>query len=242
MILFFVFSFVCCTNSNQNAKEDANQNSISISTEQAQVIVVKTGRGKYELLLFNPINLNIRLKSNRPSFCEHNFLSVAAAFTSKFNTIDGVFIEKGQFISNAKLDVLNGTCILMNDSLVILNTNELSDSLINSVVESKSSLFQQVLLIQDSKLVTCSLFGQIKFVRGALIELDNRFCICQSKEALTIQDFQKTLVDAGVKKALYLDMGGWSEGWYKNATDEKMVIGEGMTSTDRQTNWLVYEL
>ena len=72
--------------------------------------------------------------------------------------------------------------------------------------------------------------------------MDNSFCICQSKERLTIQDFQKALVDAGVENAVYLDMGGWSEGWYKNAYDEKMVIGEGMTSTDKQTNWLVYEL
>ena len=69
--------------------------------------------------------------------------------------------------------------------------------------------------------------------------MDNSFCICQSKERLTIQDFQKALVDAGVENAVYLDMGGWSEGWYKNAYDEKMVIGEGMTSTDKQTHLLV---
>ncbi|MBP6611602.1 MAG: hypothetical protein KA206_11025 [Paludibacter sp.] len=47
------------------------------------------------------------------------------------------------------------------------------------------------------------------------------------------------MVDADVKNALYLDMRGWSEGWYKITNDEKMVIGEGMTSTDRQTNWRV---
>ena len=36
-------------------------------------------------------------------------------------------------------------------------------------------------------------------------------------------------------------MDTWSEGWYKNYDREKIVIGEKMTDTDRQTNWLVYE-
>jgi len=241
--MIFVFIFICCSNKNQNTAVNSNQHSEPEKTTQpAQVIVVKTVIGISELLLFKPINLNIRLKSKRPSFCEHNFLSVAAAFTSKTNTIDGIFIQKGQYIGKTKLDVLTGTCILSEVSLVILKTNLVSDSLISEVIKNQQSLFQQILLVNNYKLIECSLFGKTEFVRRALIEFNNAFCICQSKKALTIQDFQKALVDVGVKNALYLDMGGWSEGWYKNTNDEKIVIGEGMKSTHRQTNWLVYEV
>ena len=63
----------------------------------------------------------------------------------------------------------------------------------------------------------------------------------ESRKPISIQEFQESLLKIGAVNAIYLDMGSYSEGWYKNYDRRKVVIGEKMTDTDKQTNWLIYK-
>jgi hypothetical protein len=49
------------------------------------------------------------------------------------------------------------------------------------------------------------------------------------------------LISNNIKNAIYLDMGTYSEGWYKNDDGKINTIGEDMKNTDKQSNWIVYE-
>jgi len=247
-IFYFIIAVLISASCNKRkalineAIVDNKSNSSLIYSDSCYVDVQNFKNNNYSLTIFKPNGLNIRLASKRPSVCEHNYFCVAAAFTSKTTTIDGLFIERGKKVATSKLDILNGTCVLKNDRLKILKSSSLTESLISEIENGKFSLFQQVLLVYDSKIVDCELFGSSKFMRRALIQFNNSFSVCQSNEALTIKDFQTALVQLGVTNAMYLDMGGWSEGWYKNAKGQQVIIGEGMNSTAKQTNWLVYEV
>lgn len=101
-------------------------------------------------------------------------------------------------------------------------------------------MFQQSLLLKNSAIVKCDIFKERKNVRRALIQFDDFFCIGESDKPLTIQEFQQSLLEIGAKDAINLDMGTWSEGWYKDTNNDKVTIGETTSETQRQTNWIVY--
>jgi hypothetical protein len=56
---------------------------------------------------------------------------------------------------------------------------------------------------------------------------------------MTIDDFIQSLIFLGYEQAIYLDMGSWSEGWYRNDENEIIRIGNNWKSSHLQTNWLV---
>jgi hypothetical protein len=45
-------------------------------------------------------------------------------------------------------------------------------------------------------------------------------------------------VSLGVRDAIYTDMGGWDEGWYRDGVKVR-TIGLMRGSTRRQSNWFV---
>ena len=227
---------------NKEIKKTISGSTLSYNKCDSNFLGIKKVDGTIcTILLFEPKGLRLRLANKRPSYCEHNFLCVAAAFTSKSTTIDGLFIQKGKIINQTKLKILNGTCIITNDSLIIVNSKVITNKFIKDVINKKLSLFQQVLLVNNSIVVNCELFGESKFVRRALIQFENSFCVCQTNKEVTISEFQTALIKIGVVNALYLDMGGWSEGWYRNNFDGRVLIGKISKYTNKQTNWLVFE-
>lgn len=192
--------------------------------------------------LFHPFGLGIEIVNDRPENNNNTFLCVSGAYTSNENTIDGIFIKKGVLVNKAINEKLNGLCIFTNDNLHIENSNIISDSLINEAIISKSSMFQQTLLIKNSNIIECKLFGDHINLRRALIKFDDsEFLVGESHRPMTIFEFQKALKEIGVLDAVNLDMGSWSEGWYKS-NNGKISIGDNFTNTKRQTNWIVYKL
>lgn len=248
LILLLCLSFLSCNLKERDVnikllQEDINNLKVEIENLKKETLKLKfktatlivTAIG--DLKLFNPNNLNICIYSKRPQKNGKTHLVVPAAFTKPSNKIDGLFIEKGTLINSNVNEKLNGICIISNNKLKIGRYNPL---IINEVISKKQSLFQQVLLVFDSKIVECELFRSDLNLRRALVEINNHFFLIESKKRVSILDFQNLMISKHVKNAIYLDMGTYSEGWYKNE-NKTYAIGETMTQTYRQSNWLVFK-
>lgn len=211
-----------------------NKDAQNLKFKNATLLVSELGA----LNIFDPKDLKISLYSKRPQKNNKMYLVVPAAFTDRNNKVDGLFIEKGSTISTAINEKLNGICIISNNKLKISKHNPLIE---NEAITKKQSLFQQVLLIFDSKIIKCELFKSDLNLRRALVEINNRFYLVQSKNRTSIAGFQNALISIKVNNAIYLDMGTYSEGWYKNDANDIITIGETMTQTNMQSNWLAFE-
>jgi hypothetical protein len=247
-ILVLSLSFPSCNLKEKNANIQLLQEEIKSLKIEVKNLKKETQNLKFktpdlivtdfgDLKLFNPNNLNICIYSKRPQKNGKTHLVVPAAFTKPNNKIDGLFIENGTLINSNVNEELNGICIISNNKLKIGRYNPL---IINEVISKKQSLFQQVLLVFDSKIVECELFRSDLNLRRALVEINNQFFLIESKKRVSILDFQNLMISKHVKNAIYLDMGTYSEGWYKNE-NKTYAIGETMTQTYRQSNWLVFK-
>jgi hypothetical protein len=251
LVLLLCFSFLSCNLKEKNVNLQLLQKDISklkievnnlkketqnLKIENAELEVTEIG----VLKLFAPKNLTVSLYSKRPQKNSKIYLVVPAAFTDPTTKIDGLFIENGNYISSRINKKLNGVCIIFNNKVQFINSVALNENLVNDVITKKQSLFQQVLLVFNSKIVECPLFKNDLNLRRAIVEIKNHFYIVQSKTKTSILDFQNSLITIQVKNAIYLDMGTYSEGWYRE-NNKVISIGETMTQTNRQSNWLVFE-
>jgi hypothetical protein len=204
-------------------------------------VFVENADSTNSISLYTPFGLIIQLRHIRPDFNPENYLCVPGAYTSVNTQIDGLYIEDGIEINETINNKLTGACILSNDSIQFLGLDEINSQLISQVKSTKKSMFQQSLLVKNNQIVPCNLFYDKKNLRRALIQFkDNYFLIGESQSRVTISDFQESLVKIGAINAINLDMGTWSEGWYKNQNGEKITVGEKMYSTNKQTNWIIY--
>jgi exopolysaccharide biosynthesis protein len=250
--LVLIFSITSCDNNEtiNNAVIDSLKKVIQtkesemkwIKRKNPGVIVVNQEASTCAINFFYPFGLKVEIVDKRPDFNDKTFFCVAGAYTSKSGTIDGIFINNGQIINYTYNNELTGLCITRNDSLIIETKDKLNDELIKKVVSEKSSLFQQTLLIKNGLIVDCNIFGDAVNLRRALIKFnDGSYLVGESHRAMSIQEFQSALKEIGAIDAINLDMGSWSEGWYKS-NNGKMSIGENFLNTNRQTNWIVYSL
>lgn len=211
-----------------------------VKKENPTVIIENVKTNNSDLLVFHPFGLNIQLQHVSPSISISNFLCIPAAFTSIQNQVDGLFIEKGVVVNEIINNELTGACIISKDSIQIISFQDINEDLIAQLKSTKKSVFQQMLLVENKEIVQCNLFNGRRNLRRALVRFKGLHRIVQSERQVTIKEFQESLVEIGVVNAVYLDMGTWSEGWYKNNNCEIIRIGETMINTDRQTSWLIY--
>ena len=192
------------------------------------------------MYVYTPNKLNYHLTNKRPEFNPNNYLSVAAAFTAKdYISTSGLLILEGNTIFKLFHDSLTGGCIIGEKSIKIVTQIENIDSLKKSIITNRESYFQQALLVYKNKLIKWNQpNGDKKVQRRALIEFNNQFSICESSAGVDVETFTLDLIKLGVKNAIYLDMGGWSEGWYKSVDGKQIKIGDNFSSTLLQTNWI----
>jgi hypothetical protein len=210
---------------------------VSLKNNIPRVLVRFAECGSIKMLVFEPIGLGLELNSKRPGFTPQNYLCVPAAYTAKgTNGIDGKFVINGIEINTNYNHFLNGVCVINSDSILIKEANEAD---IAKYTKPGNSLFQQTLLLCQGQVVNCNI-QKARHLRRALIQFKNDFCIVQSMEQLTLEKFQQVLLVIGAINAINLDMGTYSEGWYKNECGNKHIIGETMLNTNRQTSWLIF--
>jgi hypothetical protein len=261
IISFILLFFVSCNSkelevNNDVLKSEITKLNLNVNNLKDEVLILKKCKSKFwiyyqnDLTFFDSSNFAIKLFSKRPNKHNNQFiLCIPAAFTddprNNNNLIDGCFIEKGIKISKDYNEELSGTCVISNNKPIIYESKNLPQ-VSKTAIANKSSLFQQFLLVFNNKTISNIKFenkpsSKSKLIRRALTEIDNHFYIVESKAKYSIIDFQKLLVSNNVKNAIYLDMGTYSEGWYKTDDGKINTIGEEMKNTDKQSNWIVYE-
>lgn len=190
---------------------------------------------------FKPEGLTIKLNNVKPSFNKGTFLCVPAAFTSPQHEVEGYFMKEGKII-NETINDINGFIMFNKQECVIDSIKYLTTNRLKIAKEGNYNIFQQFLLIKKSKLVKCEKFKNRINTRRAIVKYpEGDIFIVESHRPMTILEFQEALVELGVEDALYLDMGTYSEGWYKSFEHEKIKIGELYSNTNKQTNWLTFE-
>lgn len=215
------------------------------NTEQLTVETKKSQKG-YTYTFFYKNNLQIDVSLKRPEKSDKNVvLCIPGAYTDlQSYFVDGLYIDNGKVYNKDKINhSLGGAIKIVNGECQIFSTQKgklLNDSLIDIIVKSKGSLFQQIQMIEHGK---GAKYKDTKlFQRRAIIKTkENKTAVIESFEHITLEAFTKDMLEFGIKEALYTDMGAWDEGWYK-INDKPVTIGRLKTQTDKQCNWVVFKI
>lgn len=239
-ILIAGLLLIACKNESRNKNEFTKENIQQFDKSIKISYFNKSGKSFIE---FIPLNLRIQFTTSNPSMKDNIVFSVAGAFTSKIFKPEGLTIEKVIINDKEVNRQLNGFVIIDSNCVKFY---QFSDSLFsrvsNEAKNKKCSLFQQQLLVYNNKIINCTIFGNALNKRRALIERGkNEISVIQSMDDITIKDFQLALSELGIKNAIYLDMGSWSEGWLVDENGIKQKLGDNFGNTKNQTNWIVFE-
>lgn len=195
---------------------------------------------QYRFARYVPENAHYHFQRVKPDSNNTNLLmSVVAAFTSK--APEHVV---GTSVSNGKkriypTDAETAYCLIVGEEVKIEALSENHKSAIETAVKQKGDYFQQMHLIENSEAKACEIFKNRATFRRALAQKEGETHLVESLDRMTIDDFIQSLIFLGYEQAIYLDMGSWSEGWYRNDENEIIRIGNNWKSSHLQTNWLV---
>ena len=246
VLLFILFQFVSCSYSqNEYNKTDSNDQPTSdLKDSQKSNHPAITREVINGLVLYKPVNLAIDFMRRRPDkFDSSVFLAIPAAFTTTNTTIDGFYIENGVIINFQQNDSIQGGLGLWKDSCHYYKFNTANyDSISKEILKTNGSFFQQQLLISQKQIIPCNLLVCKRLVqRRAICKIGNEIFIAESVINLNLTDFSQRLLKIGVENAIYTDMGGWSEGWYRSDENKILTIGNNKTQTKKQTNWFIFK-
>jgi hypothetical protein len=195
--------------------------------------------------LFYPDSLRLQIVTRRPDPAASPVqLSVAAAYTDlATNQPLDLLVCQGQVRQlTPKVGYLEGLLTVVGDTLTIthLPTGQaVPHAALARVRRQQGTLLLQELLVYQGQNQRGP--GGSRFQRRALVEwAPQRFAVAESvADTLSMQQFGADLVALGARSALYLDMGDWDEGWYKQR-NQVVALGHRRTETRRQSNWLIF--
>lgn len=199
--------------------------------------------GQYTV--FYPENLAVQVVTIRPAPTRaSNWLNVAAAYTdlTTYQPLDLLVCQGKLRQRRATVGFLDGQLTIQGDSLRIDRLprgQSPGEEQLAQARQRGGTVLLQELLVFGGKNQRAA--GGSLFQRRALAELaGHRFAVVESEaDDLSMQQFGDDLVELGAQRALYLDMGGWDEGWYKDG-GHVVKLGHRRTDTARQSNWLVF--
>ena len=165
-------------------------------------------------------------------------LCMVAAFTSKPpEHIVGTTVCKGELrIDSTESET--GYCLIIDGVVVIHPLSLRREQSICRAIEQKGDYFQQMLLTYKHKPVPTNVFKNRTTARRALVIANQKPFIVETNDRIHIDTFTTCLLRIGVEQAIYLDMGSWSEGWYRTNNQTIQRIGNNRRSTHLQTNWI----
>ena len=239
IFLLLLFSTVCTVS---HAQLNSLQQRGKQSASQVPYIIMEERRyNGMELQLFVPHHLRLGFTTTRPERDDNQiFFSAAAAFTGKdLVSICGAYIVNGVAGKNFYRGRMNGYIAMCGDDVVIKSVNDSLSFYKTKAMTEGGCYFEQCLLVKENRVVPCKLFSGRR-VRRAVVLKAGKSMIVESKEKVMIDDFSEALVALGVDSALYLDMGGWSLGWYINKQNVRKYIGFQTPNTVHQTNWIIF--
>jgi len=201
-----------------------------------------------DIVFYIPVGAHAALTSKRPLKTEKDVIfCCAAAFTLlENNKIDGLFIENGKTVVRTVNHHLGGGIIIPSPTSTgktrIFGTEmgaTLDSALIDSIQRTSSSFFQQIQMLRDGQPLVFRK-DVSRFQRRAICILNGEAVVVETKWPCTLQKFADVLKKSGINDALYVDMGSWDEGWYRDERSAMHTIGMMKNSTGRQSNWFVF--
>ncbi|MFA6200162.1 MAG: hypothetical protein WC679_07165 [Bacteroidales bacterium] len=239
--LIIILCIITNINLNANPEKKTKYNETKQAKVEIDTIIQNVDKDTITLLVFRPINCKPQFINTRPDSNNTKIkLSVAAAFTGpNLKSIMGNYIIDGKLKRGKKLKS-TGYAVLLDNKVIIKPYSGKINNYKNIAIKKKGYLFQQMLLVKDSQLVPCRIFGKAATYRRALVIIDEKPCVIESAVRLSIDDFSRALIRMGIKNALCLDMGTWSKGWLRTENDNYTPIGKLTSSTKDQTNWLIF--
>lgn len=187
----------------------------------------------------------VRFTLTRPSRDDaRTLLAVAGTYTSPEDTVEGYVVLDGRIVQDRERQGYDGAIIFDHGRIDIIateNSRRLTRAFLNASATRGQSLIQVHLLVHGSAAQSFKL--QPALPRRALVTFaDASPAVVESAEAVDLTTFAVDLAALGVHNAANLDMGAWSEGWYRNsATSTIITLGIPNPATTRQTNWIVFE-
>lgn len=201
-----------------------------------------------DLRFYIPVNAYAAIETTRPLKSDSTVLFVcAAAFTRLDNgRIDGLFIRNGEVVVRGVNHTLGGGIILhpsdSNRAGSIFGTDmgkQLDSSFIDSLVNMRASFFQQIQMVRDGQALVFRK-DKSRFQRRAICFIKGRPVVVETLFPCTLQKFADVLKSGGIQNALYVDMGSWDEGWYRDHFFKMHTIGLMRNQTAKQSNWFVF--
>ncbi|MBO5844552.1 MAG: hypothetical protein J6Q96_06760 [Bacteroidales bacterium] len=195
---------------------------------------------QYRFARYVPENAHYHFQRVKPDSNNTDLLmSVVAAFTSKApEHIVGTSVSNGKK-RIYPTDAETAYCLIVGEEVKIESMSANHKSAIETAVKQKGDYFQQMHLVENAEAKSCEIFKNRATFRRALAQKEGETHLIESLDRMTIEDFTNTLISFGYEQAIYLDMGSWSEGWYRNEDNEIIRIGNNWKSSHLQTNWLV---
>lgn len=246
LLLSFVgFSFSVLSQRNRpNIRRCKNMNMERIMNPfvSEDTIRVLHDTNDVSLIVYKPFYLSWHLAKERPDINDTDiFFCAPAAFTAKnYKDIVGNFVCDGDTVINST-EQENGFCYISGNKVVIKSLNDSSEYYFNKAIANKASYFQQVLLILDSTRLDCNIFGKQKPTFRRAIAIKNGVpMVVESLNRMNVNDFSDVMIEKGFQYAIYMDMGTWSEGYYRTKDKSKVTIGRLKQNTNSQSNWLVF--
>jgi hypothetical protein len=196
---------------------------------------------------YNPIeisyyplnNYKVDFRLVKPSVYDRTIqLCIPAAFTSKGNKPEGLIYLNGVKKYGYSSTNGSGALFISLGKCEILSI-EAANDLAQNPKNNFFSLFQQYQLIRNGRSYE-NPFSKRKLQMRVIASINKKIFIIESKNEVESEKFISHLLDIGVTEALYLDMGSWSEGWYRNENGVIVKIGLNKQNTNRQTNWLLF--
>lgn len=198
------------------------------------VEVVDTVINNKGLLILTPENARPSLVVGQvPNDSSIVLLAQAADVRSDNGKIAGSFELNGELLSKGEAKA--GFCSIIDGELVIGVAD--ATPMFEQSLTKGGYFFRQYPLVVGGQIVENKPKGRA--IRKALAEFEGKFCVIISKKALTFHDFSQTLVDAGVRNAIYL-VGGSSYGEYKNFEGESFTIGKSWNNDIANVNYIVW--
>lgn len=194
--------------------------------------------------VFRPRTARVAFTLTRPSRDDAAvLLAVAGTYTSPRDTVEGFVVLDGRIVQANERQGWDGAVIIDHGRTKIVQTDNgrlLTRAYLRAIAARGASLFQTHLLVSRGAPVA---FKPQPFLpRRALVTFtDGSPAIIESIDAVDLTTFAADLAALGVRDAANLDMGTWSEGWYRNpATGAITVMGIPNSATARQTNWITF--
>lgn len=238
-----------------NRNTNINTDDVAVETDNAELMVINDGRyveidtlGK--LVVYYPKFSSIELVCGEMPSKDYSsvIFCAAAAFTGsylnefKHNNVAGGHVSGGKYFPGYECEANTG-CFVYNGDKTWRFVVDDTDATLQNAAATGGMGFSQIMIIHEGKVlqtyrVNPKNHKDVNEFR-ALCELNDRLCVIDSKGFINFMDFVNELKSAGVKNAIYMDMGeGWNYSWWRHSNGSVIEIHE--TPCAYTTNWITF--